>query len=147
VKTMRHFEGMPIKQPSRSALVVIAVLGLLVTSAPLLAHHSFAAEFDASKPLKLTGTVTKLEWTNPHTWFFVDVKGEDGKVTNWGFEMGSPNGLMRSGWTRNSMKVGDMVTVEASRAKDGSNNANAKSVTLASTGKTLFAASSQTEGR
>jgi len=147
VKTMRHFEGMPTSEPSRSALVVIAVLGLLVTSAPLLAHHSFAAEFDASKPLKLTGTVTKLEWTNPHTWFFVDVKGEDGKVTNWGFEMGSPNGLMRSGWTRNSMKAGDIVTVEASRAKDGSNNANARSVTLASTGKTLFAASSQTEGR
>ena len=147
MKTMRHFEGMPTSEPSRSALVVIAVLGLLVTSAPLLAHHSFAAEFDASKPLKLTGTVTKLEWTNPHTWFFVDVKGEDGKVTNWGFEMGSPNGLMRSGWTRNSMKAGDIVTVEASRAKDGSNNANARSVTLASTGKTLFAASSQTEGR
>jgi hypothetical protein len=120
---------------------------LLVASAPVLAHHSFAAEFDASKPLKLTGTVTKLEWTNPHTWFFIDVKGEDGKITNWGFEMGSPNGLMRAGWTRNSMKVGDTVTVEASRAKDGSNNANARTVTLASTGKTLFAASSQTEGR
>jgi hypothetical protein len=114
---------------------------------PVLAHHSFAAEFDASKPLKLTGTVTKLEWTNPHTWFFIDVKGEDGKITNWGFEMGSPNGLMRAGWTRNSMKVGEVVTVEASRAKDGSNNANARSVTLASTGQTLFAASSQTEGR
>ena len=132
----------------RSAgVLMLAVLGLLVTAAPTLAHHSFAAEFDASKPLKLTGTVTKLEWTNPHTWFFVDVKGEDGKITNWGFEMGSPNGLMRAGWTRNSMKVGDTVTVEASRAKDGSNNANARSVTLASTGKTLFAASSQTEGR
>lgn len=135
-----------IKLPSAGVLM-LAVLGLLVTAAPVLAHHSFAAEFDASKPLKLTGTVTKLEWTNPHTWFFVDVKGEDGKITNWGFEMGSPNGLMRAGWTRNSMKVGDTVTVEASRAKDGSNNANARSVTLASTGKTLFAASSQTEGR
>jgi hypothetical protein len=130
-----------------AGVLMLAVLGLLVTAAPVLAHHSFAAEFDASKPLKLTGTVTKLEWTNPHTWFFVDVKGEDGKITNWGFEMGSPNGLMRAGWTRNSMKVGDTVTVEASRAKDGSNNANARSVTLASTGKTLFAASSQTEGR
>jgi len=127
--------------------LIATVLGLLVASAPVLAHHSFAAEFDASKPLKLTGTVTKLEWTNPHTWFFIDVKGEDGKITNWGFEMGSPNGLMRAGWTRNSMKVGDTVTVEASRAKDGSNNANARTVTLASTGKTLFAASSQTEGR
>lgn len=132
----------------RSACLCVALLiCLLLTSMPVLAHHSFAAEFDASKPLKLTGTVTKLEWTNPHTWFFIDVKGEDGKITNWGFEMGSPNGLMRAGWTRNSMKVGEVVTVEASRAKDGSNNANARSVTLASTGQTLFAASSQTEGR
>ena len=132
----------------RNASICIALfLCVLLTALPLLAHHSFAAEFDASKPLKLTGTVTRLEWTNPHTWFFIDVKGEDGKITNWGFEMGSPNGLMRAGWTRNSMKAGDIVTVEASRAKDGSNNANARSVTLASTGKTLFAASSQTEGR
>ena len=132
----------------RHASICIALLlCVLQTSIPVLAHHSFAAEFDASKPLKLTGTVTRLEWTNPHTWFFIDVKGEDGKITNWGFEMGSPNGLMRAGWTRNSMKAGDIVTVEASRAKDGSNNANARSVTLASTGKTLFAASSQTEGR
>ncbi|HET9218197.1 MAG TPA: DUF6152 family protein [Terriglobia bacterium] len=132
----------------RHASTCIALLlSVLLTSVPVLAHHSFAAEFDSSKPLKLTGTVTKLEWTNPHTWFFIDVKGEDGKITNWGFEMGSPNGLMRAGWTRNSMKVGDIVTVDASRAKDGSNNANARSVTLASTGKTLFAASSQTEGR
>jgi len=146
VNTTKHFKGMRT-QPSRGLLVMVGLLGLLLTAAPVLAHHSFAAEFDASKPLKLTGTVTKLEWTNPHTWFFIDVKGDDGKVTNWGFEMGSPNGLMRAGWTRNSMKVGDTVTVEASRAKDGSNNANARSVTLASTGKTLFAASSQTEGR
>ena len=132
----------------RHASICIALLlCVLLTSIPLLAHHSFAAEFDASKPLKLTGTVTRLEWTNPHTWFFIDVKSDDGKITNWGFEMGSPNGLMRAGWTRNSMKAGDIVTVEASRAKDGSNNANARSVTLASTGKTLFAASSQTEGR
>ena len=147
MNTIRHLDGTPAQSSRSLVIVMVAVLGLLVTSSPVLAHHSFAAEFDASKPLKLTGTVTKLEWTNPHTWFFIDVKGTDGKVTNWGFEMGSPNGLMRAGWTRNSMKVGDIVTVEASRAKDGSNNANAKSVTLASTGKTLFAASSQTEGR
>jgi len=91
----------------------------------------------------MTGAVTKVEWMNPHTWFYIDVKDESGKVTNWAVEMGSPNGLMRAGWTRNSMKVGDVVTVEGSRAKDGSTNANARSVTLASTGKKLFAASSQ----
>jgi len=123
--------------------VFVAGLGVLVGSGPALAHHAFAAEYDASKPVKLTGTVTKVEWTNPHTWFYLDVKDASGKVTNWGFEMGSPNILLRAGWTRNSMNPGDVVTVEGSRAKDGSNNANVKVVTLASTGQRLFAASSQ----
>jgi len=119
-----------------------AALALLLASVPVMAHHSFAAEFDSAKPIKMTGSVTKIEWMNPHAYFYIDVKDSSGKVTNWGLEMGSPNGLMRQGWTRNSMKIGDEVTVEGSAAKDGSNIGNARSVTL-STGTRLFAASSQ----
>jgi hypothetical protein len=123
--------------------VVVAAVALAVSARGLSAHHSFSAEFDASKSFKMTGTVTKVEWQNPHTYFYVDVTDEKGKTTNWGMEMGSPNGLMRAGWTRNTMKVGDKVTVEGSLAKDGSPTGNARSVTLAATGQRLFAASSQ----
>jgi len=124
--------------------VFAAGLGVLLAAGPALAHHAFAAEYDAAKPVKLTGTVTKVEWTNPHTWFYLDVKDSSGKVTNWGFEMGSPNGLMRHGWTRNSIKPGDEVTVEGSSSKDGSNNVNVKVAILAGTGQRLFGNSSQT---
>jgi uncharacterized protein DUF6152 len=119
---------------------------LFLTAVPAAPHHSFAAEFDASKPFKLTGVVTKVEWQNPHTWFYVDVVDEKSdKVINWAMEMGSPNGLMRAGWTRNTMKIGDKVTVEGSMARDGSPTGNARVVLLTETGQRLFAASSQND--
>ena len=124
--------------------VVVAGLALLASMSGVMAHHSFSAEFDASKTFKFTGPVTKVEWMNPHTFFYIDVTDEKTKkVTNWAMEMGSPNGLMRQGWTRNSMKIGDKVTVEGSLAKDGSPTGNARTVVLEATGQRLFAASSQ----
>ena len=124
---------------------VAALAALLTTAAPVLAHHSFAAEYDASKPLKLTGTVTKIEWTNPHCFFYIDVKNEEsGKVENWAFELGNPNALLRNGWTPKSVKIGDTVSVEGTRAKDGTLLGNARAMILASTGQRLFAGSSQT---
>lgn len=121
----------------RSAVLAAAVMVLGCASASLQAHHSFAAEFDAANKIKLTGTVTKLQWRNPHTYFFVDVTDEKGAVHNWAFELGSPNVLMRRGWTSESLKSGDTVTVEGARARDGSYKANANSVVLGS-GKRLF---------
>jgi len=120
--------------------------GLMMAAIPGFAHHSFSAEYDRSKPIQLKGTVTKVEWMNPHARFYLDVKDDSGKVTNWEFELGSPNGLMRQGWTRNSMKIGDSVSVQGSLAKDGSNLANARTVKL-SDGRKLFAGSASETGR
>ena len=164
-KSRRGLRGMKI-----GAITSLAVAAL-ATSLPLAAHHSFTAEFDGSKQIKATGAVTKLDWQNPHGWIHLTVTelcertappgppgppGPDAKeeewacrtpdstegAADWAFEIGSPNGLMRQGWTRNSLKGGDVVTILGSRARDGSTNSNARSVTTAD-GKRLFAGSSQ----
>jgi Family of unknown function (DUF6152) len=122
--------------------LAVAALGTLIAQGQVAAHHSFAAEFDRDQPVTVTGSVTKVEWANPHARFYVDVKDEKtGEVVNWDFELASPNGLMRRGWTRNSMKLGDIVTVTGHRAKNDPHVGNASTVTLAS-GKKLFAGSS-----
>jgi hypothetical protein len=149
------------------ALASVAVAAVAV-SLPLAAHHSFSAEFDGTKAIKATGSLTKLDWQNPHGWIHLTVTelcertdnrgpnnpnapeeewkcrspAGDEKGADWAFEIGSPNGLMRQGWTRNSLKAGDVVTVVGSRARDGSTNSNARTVTTAD-GKRLFAGSSQ----
>ena len=125
----------------------VVACGLLAAGARVSAHHSFAAEFDAEKPIKLTGIVTKVEWTNPHVWFYINVKDpQTGQVTNWGAEMGPPHGLQRRGWRQNTLKIGDSVTVVGSMAKNGAKRMNASKVTLTATGarpgETLDAASS-----
>ena len=125
----------------RTRLAIVMCVASIAASGRAFAHHSFAAEFDTNQPITLTGSVTKVEWTNPHIWFFMDVKNQDGSVTNWGFEMAGTAQLLRAGWKRDSMKLGDVVTVDAKRARDGSNHANAQNVTLANTGQRLFAGS------
>jgi len=123
-----------------SAIVAFGILATALVS-PARAHHSFAAEFDGSKPITLKGTVTQIDWANPHVWFYINVKGEDGRAVRWACEMGAPHQLQQRGWLRDTMKVGDTVTVDGSLARDGSKRANARLVTTAD-GKTLGAASS-----
>jgi hypothetical protein len=127
-------------------LAVVAALGLLVPVMPMLAHHSFAAEYDATKPVTLKGTVTKVEWTNPHARIYLAAKDDAGNVTTWNLELASPNVLARNGWTRHSLNEGDQITVEGSKAKDGSFLANARVVTLSS-GKKVFAGSAGADGQ
>lgn len=125
--------------------IALAGAGFLMAALPVMAHHSFAAEFDANKRVNLTGTVTKVEWLNPHIWIYLDAKDESGKITKWQCEGGAPNSLVRNGWTREALKAGDEVTISGSLAKDATNTCNASTVKLPD-GRRVFAASSEGEG-
>jgi hypothetical protein len=120
-------------------ILIAALLALTATSA--FAHHSFEAEFDAKKPVLLNGTVTKMDWMNPHIYIHIDAKDENGKAGSWACEGGNPSSLLRMGWKRNSLKAGDQIVIDGYRAKDGTNTCNARSVKLAD-GTKLFAGSS-----
>jgi hypothetical protein len=122
-----------------------AAVGLAMAACPLLAHHSFAAEYDSKKPTKLTGTVTKVEWMNPHIYYYMDVKDSDGKVVNYAVEGGTPGSLYRQGWRKDSLKVGDLVTVEGYLAKNGSNTVNGRKVVLPD-GRRVFGGSADDGG-
>jgi len=128
---------------TRLMLTICAAI-VLLTAGAVSAHHSFAAEYDSTKPVNVTGAVTKIEWNNPHVYFYIDVRDEKtAKVTNWAFEMGAPAVIARNGWTRTTMKIGDLVIVTGSQAKSGKPHGNARTVTMASTGKRLGAGSSE----
>ncbi len=129
---------------TKLALVTALVaLFVIASAAPLSAHHAFAAEFDAKKPVKFEGTITKMQWTNPHVWFYVDVKKPDGSTENWAFEAGTPNVLFRRGFTKNSLPPGTKVIVDGYQSKDGSKRANGRDITFAD-GKKLFLGSTGT---
>ena len=126
----------------RKAIAVMTVAaGLLLATVPVWAHHAFAAEFDATKPVKMQGVVTKMEWINPHAWIHIDVKGADGKVTPWMIEAAAPNALLRRGWTKQSLLPGTEIKIEGYQAKDGANRANGSIITFTD-GKKLFVGSS-----
>jgi hypothetical protein len=125
--------------------VLAAGLGLCISALPILAHHSFAAEYDDKKPVTLQGTITKVEWMNPHIWIYLDGKDASGKADKWQCEGGAPNSLTRNGWNKNSLKVGDAVTIEGYLAKDGSKSCNSRSVVLPD-GRSVFAGSTEDGG-
>ena len=127
------------------SLVLLASLLLSIAAVPVLAHHSFAAEFDTKKPVTLKGVVTKVEWMNPHAWFYIDVADDQGKIEHWQCETGAPIELLRRGWRKNNLKVGDQVTVEGFRAKDATNTASARMVMLPD-GRKVFSGSATDEG-
>jgi hypothetical protein len=124
------------------AVKAVLLATLLVIALPATAHHSFPAQYDIDKPITLTGKVTKVEWTNPHIFIYIDVADAAGATVNWALEMGGPNTLLRLGWKRDSLKEGDEIKVEGSLARDGSKLANAKTITMVATGKTMLSGSS-----
>ena len=130
----------------RFLIAIAMTLGLLLVASPIIAHHAESAEYDLTKPVKVTGTVKSVEWKNPHIWFYVDVKDETGKVTTWGFSGGPPGMLVRRGITKEVLKIGATVNVEGSRAKDGSNNASGRRVTFPD-GRNVFTASPEAVDR
>jgi hypothetical protein len=123
--------------------VIAGAAVLVATAAPLIAHHSFAAEFDVNQPVKIKGMVVKMEWINPHSWIYIDVTDPDGKVEHWKVEGGAPNALIRRGWTKNSLPPGIEIIVEGFQAKDGANRANGRDITFPD-GKKLFVGSTGT---
>jgi hypothetical protein len=128
------------------ARLAVFAMGLLSAAVPVLAHHSFSAEFDNSKPVSLQGTVTKVDWLNPHIWIYLDVKDDSGKVSNWQCEGGAPNSLTRNGWTKNDLKKGDSISITGTHAKDATNTCNASQVTLPD-GRRVFAGSSNPDAQ
>jgi Family of unknown function (DUF6152) len=129
----------------KTTLCILAAVALLAIDSPAIAHHSFAAEFDAAQPVTVNGAVNKMTWVNPHSWIYVDVKEADGKVVTWRFEMGPPNALLRMGWRKDSIPPGTPVKIEGYRAKSGEAVANAKTVTLPD-GRELFSGGSAPSG-
>jgi hypothetical protein len=127
--------------------VAMVITGLLLAAAPAWAHHAFGAEFDINKPIKLTGTLTKVEWINPHAWLHIDVKAPDGTVTDWMVEGGSPNTLLRHGFTRNTLELGTVIVVSGFQAKDGTNKANGKDITFTDGRKLMMGSSSAPENQ